>query len=260
MALSLSFDAQLCRVRINADNLTAPTVAVERRTDESMRWVTVRGGVDVAPSAGVVVLDDYEFSPDIPNHYRVVDGDVTYVDTITPQIDGVWLKSPTLPFLNRRINVQSFSEITRPARGGIFEIDGRSYPVAVSSVRGSRRWSMQVYTRTAVDAMHLSILLASGDILFIQTPRSGLESMVPGGYVMVGDTSEEIYSAGTEPVTVFDLVCTEVAPPGPDVAGAPLVWQTVLNAYSTWQAVIDAHETWADLLTLIGSPTDVIVP
>lgn len=171
---------------------------------------------------------------------------------------AIWLKSIARPFLNLPVTVVNPSSITisRPARVGIFDIVGRTNPIAVSDIRTSRRWTMFVRTETADTRDNLDLLLASGDVLLIHTPA---DCAVPSGYVAVGDAQQETHPLRPLRVT-HTLPCTEVAPPGPDVVGAQSTWQSVLNAYGSWSAVIAAKLTWADLLALIGSPSEVIVP
>lgn len=176
--------------------------------------------------------------------------------TITPTLGGVWIKSVAQPFLNRQIIVHDYSDVTRPSRSGLFDVEGRSMPVAVNQVRGSRRWTLEVLTQTALEAKDFDLVLASGDQLFIHVPA---DCDVPGGYVTVGDTSAR-RTARRSVRRIFDLPCVEGAAPGPDVLGATINWQTVLNGYSTWADVLAANATWAQLLDRVGSPQDVIVP
>ena len=175
---------------------------------------------------------------------------------ITPTIDRVWLKSVARPFLNRPVIVADYSDVTRPGRSGLFDVVGRSYPVSVLDVRGSRRWTLDVLTHTPGDADDLDLLLASGDVLLVQVPAG---SGVPAGYVVVGDTNQRRTARRTAR-RVHELPCTEVAAPGPDVVGATVTCQGVLNAYATCAAVLAAHPTCLDLMELIGDPTDVVVP
>ena len=241
---------------IDWDNITVtPTVTVERSTDQ-VRWTTVRGGV-VVPAGGAIRVDDYEFSPDVTNYYRAA----RYVGSLVPALGGVWLKSLARPFLNREVTVRDFSEVSRPSRGGVFEVVGRPYPVAVTDVRGSRRWTLQVSTDNPQDANNLDLLLAGGDILLVHVPQAaGRISAVPGGYVTVGDTREVTPPTFDLQMRVFELPCVEVAAPGPDVIGSTVTCQSVLNTYATCQAVLDAQPTCVSLLDLVGDPTDVLVP
>jgi hypothetical protein len=258
-ALTLTYDSVLARVRISATGM-APYVSarIERSTD-LIRWVTVRGGQAVTVKSGSVTLDDYEFSSDVPNYYRLItlapSGQTTGPVSITPALDAVWLKSIALPFLNRRIVVTDWSAITRPTRTGVFDVIGRSVPIAVSDVRGSRRFSLTVMTTGLQDESNLDGVLAAGDVMFIHVPA---DCPVPGGYVAIGDTSDDRH-APTSTERFWELPCTVIAPPGPDIVGAPSTWQTVINTYATWRDVVAAKATWRDLLELIGSPSDVVV-
>lgn len=241
-------------VVVSFDNVRVdqPSPVVVQRSTDQVRWSTVRGGAAVTVAGDAVSLDDYEFVADVPNYYRVA-GEVA---SITPTLGGVWLKSVARPFLNRRVVVQDYGDVERPARAGVFDVIGRSSPVAVSDVRGSRRWNLTVLTSTPPSAGDIDMLLASGDPLFIHVP-AGCD--VPGGYVSVGDTVQR-RPARRSVRRLFELPCVEVAAPGPDVVGATSNWQTVLNTYGTWADLLAAHPTWADLLELIGDPTDVVVP
>lgn len=184
-----------------------------------------------------------------------------FTGSTVPTLDRVWLKSLARPFLNRPVEVKDFSDVSRPARGGVFEVVGRSYPVAVTDVRSSRRWTLEVNTYTPDEAQDLDLLLAAGDILLVHVPQNaGRLSAVPGGYVTVGDTRVVTPPTFDLRMRVFELPCVEVAAPGPDVIGSTATCQTVLNTYATCQAVLDAHPTCLDLLELVGDPTDVLVP
>lgn len=250
------------------DDVTSYGTAVVERSTDVVRWATVRGGLDLDGTAGVPVrADDYEFGDRLPNFYRVrvYEPDSgrtlhTETDQLTCALPDVWLKSIARPFLNRQVVVRSFSEVSRPARSGVFAVVGRTMPVAVTDVAGSRRWTLEMTTYTPADADDLDLLLSGGDILFAHVPAAGRCSAVPGGYVVVGDTSTVTPPTADLSMRVVEVPCTEVAAPGPDVVGATVTCQGVLNTYATCQQVLDAHPTVMDLLELIGDPVDVIVP
>jgi hypothetical protein len=176
-------------------------------------------------------------------------------NTITPALDGIWLKSIARPFLNRRVTVTDWTAPTRPARGGVFEVVGRSAPTAVNDVRGSKRFTLTVMTTDAADEENLDLCLSPNDIMLVHTSAA---CPVPGGYVTIGDTTDA-RNTRTSARRFWDLPCTIANPPGPDVVGATSTWQTVLSTYATWADVLAAHATWADLMTLVGSPSDVVV-
>ncbi|MEU3452187.1 hypothetical protein ABZ671_00890 [Micromonospora sp. NPDC006766] len=249
MTMTLAYDTGLSRVRVSVTGLAGVTT-VERSAD-LVRWTTVRGGVSLTPTGGTISIDDYEFTPDVANTYRA-SGQTA---TITPAIDSVWIKSLARPFLNRPVRVVGWDDTTRPARAGVFDIIGRSMPVAVTEVRGSRRWSIDILTLTRDEATDIDMLAASGDTVLVQVPSTWPSR---GGYVAIGDTTEAHPQRGSIE-RLWTLPLTEVAAPGPDVVGASSTWQTVINGYSRWQDVITAKPRWADLLELVGNPTDVIV-
>ena len=265
MALTLTYDAQLSRVRVAASALSVSAVSatVERSTDQ-VRWSTVRGAGSLAVSGQGASVDDYEFAPDVVDYYRVTAYDAGGAQTdqvtafVTPTLTQVWLKSVARPFLNRPVEVRDFGEIRRPSRTGTFEVVGRSFPVAVTDVRGSKRWNLTLNTRTPEESDGVDLITASGDILLVHVPATGRLSAVPGGYVAIGDTTEVVPPTADLMLRIHTLQCTEVAAPGPDVVGATSTWQTVVNTYATWADVLTAHATWASVLELIGSPTDVI--
>lgn len=132
------------------DDVTSYGTAVVERSTDSIRWTTVRGGLDRDGTAGAAVrADDYEFADRAANFFRVrvYDPDSgrtlgAETDQITPTLAGVWLKSLIRPFLNRVVSVRGYGEVTRRSRAGVFDVIGRSYPVAVTDVRdpGSGYW------------------------------------------------------------------------------------------------------------------------
>ncbi|MEV0214300.1 hypothetical protein [Micromonospora sp. NPDC050695] len=209
-------------------------------------------------AAGTTNTLPFTFSYD---SFAVTSPEVTlFAGTITPVIDGVWLKSLARPFLNRQVVVRDYSEITRRSRAGVFDVKGRSMPVAVTDVRGSRQWALDVNTYTEQERSDLDLLLAAGDILFVHVPPdAGRLSATPGGYVAVGDSREATPPTAELVWRVFSLPLTEVAAPGPDVVGATTSCQGLLNVYTSCAAVLTAHPTCASVLELIGSPSDVIV-
>jgi hypothetical protein len=259
-------------IQFNWDNLmtSGELSAIVDRTTDGVTYTTVRGASDVGLTTGCElerIVDDYEFPVDelITYRIRTVNEDGTVLATTTCQIevdlDRVWLKSIGRPFLNQAIDcVLNPTPIIRRARNGVNPIVGRSYPVAVTDLRGSREVPLRVVTRTTTERQDLDLLLASGDPIFVHTPAG---YPLPTMYAVIEDTAEN------RPVRnrlcdadwrLWDLPLIEVAAPGPDVVGSTSTWQTVVNTYATWADVLIAHPTWADLLELVGDGSEVIVP
>lgn len=74
MSLTLTYNNDLSRVQIAATDLPdVDAVTIERSTNQ-LYWETVRGGAAVPVVGGTASLDDFEFSADVPNYYRVRTG------------------------------------------------------------------------------------------------------------------------------------------------------------------------------------------
>lgn len=207
-------------------------------------------------------MDQTSFTDDAGRTWTV-NGDAyivgTETDSITPSLDGVaWIKSIRHPFLNRPIHkvlAGGGQEIGRAARGGVFQVQGRSVPIAVTDVRSSRSFNLTVQVADEESARDMDLILASGDIFFIHVPPELTEHMA-GGYVRIGDTVQHRVADTIR--WRFEMPCTVVAQPGPGVVGGTLTWGTVLNLYGSWNNVLAANATWADLLATVGSPDDLV--
>lgn len=228
---------------------------------------TVRNGV------GGVVVADPDFTAygigtssfeDAAGREWTVHGDAFVVGSetasITPSLDGrAWLKSIRHPFLNRpihRVLAGGGQSIGRAARGSVFEVQGRSVPVAVTDIRSSREFTLTVQVPDEAAARDMDLTLASGDVFFLQIPPE-LAPHMTGGYVRIGESTQH-----READTIrwrFTIPCTVVAPPGPGVVGTTMTWGGVFRLYGSWEALVASNPTWGDLLATIGSPDDLVV-
>lgn len=265
MALTVTYDATLSRVRLSAATLgaTATYCTFVRSIDNFLRTATVRGGAVKPVTGEAASVDDYEFAPGVATTYRVTaydasDAQVSQFDaSITQDLDGVWLKVPAAPFLNRPVTASVRTDIARKARGGLFDVVGRSYPVAVGDVRGSKEFTLQVRTDTSSDERDLDYALATGDVIFLQRPSA--MDQFPGGYFAVGDVSRSPENRYSER-RVWDVALVEVAAPAASIVGSAYTCASVLAEYATVTAVITGNATIAALLERTGTPSEVIVP
>lgn len=216
------------------------------RVDVAGGSIAVTGGGAATSSSAVLVM---------------APADLVQTANITPSIGGVWLKSIRYPFLNRQLFcVTNVSPIVRRSRSAIFDVIGRSFPVAVTDLRRSKELSVDVVTQTAQQWQDMDAALSLGDQMFLQTPAS---YPYPSLYVVVGDVTMArplLNRSCNNDWRLFTLPLTEVAAPGPNVVGSTVTWQGVVNAFATWQDVLNAKATWFDLLQSVGTPADVIVP
>ena len=258
MSITLTYLDDLSRIRVELASLSEDTVVVQRSSNDAL-WETVRGGTALPVSSGAATVDDYEFYPG-QTFYRVLDAEdpgagAVESDDITVNLDRVWLKSIRHPFLNRPVTVTDWSDITRQGRGGLFEATGRSVPVAVTDVRGSRGFTVTLLTDTLTEARDMDLALAAGRVMFVHVPD---DCPIPGGYVAISGTGEERRSTrGAK--RYWPLECRIVAEPAPQVVPTTLTWRTVRRLYGGWQAVRQSNPTWGPLLDLVADLDDAVV-
>jgi hypothetical protein len=182
-------------------------------------------------------------------------------NTTTPTITEVWLKSPLHPFLNRTARVVGFSEVSRPARNGIFEVVGRTYPVAVTDLRSSRRFTVTIRTDTRAEAEEMDLILAAGDIMLLHIPPDTAHLWLPVKvYVSIADVTQTRLGIKDGVLCDFAMPCVEVAPPDLDTYGSTATWASIVATQGDWDDVEAAFSDWADVMDLIGDPEDLIVP
>lgn len=209
-------------------------------------------------------LDDYEFAPDVENHYRVTimsggEAVAVFTDAITPVLGGqVWMKSIARPFLNRQIQIASAGDQTRRSRSNVFDVVGRSLGVAVTDVRGGKEFELVVQTDTAAEADDMDYTLSAGDVMYLQMPDG---YPVPTGYYAVGDVTRSWRGLPPvqNPVRWFTLPLTQVAAPDPSVVGTVATWISTANAAATWTDLVALAATWADVAERVAGASDVIV-
>ncbi|MBB4689830.1 hypothetical protein [Amycolatopsis jiangsuensis] len=177
--------------------------------------------------------------------------------TVTPVLDSAWIKNPQRPSLNRKVTVSGVSEITRPSRSGTFDVVGRTLPVAISDVQGSRRYTLTVMTRTLAEAADFDQAFASGLPVFLQAPE--LDAVVPTLYASVGEVTLRRGQSVRAPRRYFDLPLTECAAPASTVYGNTYTWADVVADYPSWSDVLENVATWSNLIDLV-SDNEVVVP
>lgn len=203
------------------------------------RVFTVTGGV-AAISRGATAVFQHSLA--------------TQTNSITPMLDGVWLKFIARPFLNTLVEPWGDIRWTRRSRNGVFEVVGRSSRVSVADVRLSKEGTLQLKTLTVDDFERLDLVLAGGDPVFLHAPAG---HPLPSMYVDVGDVQMDSPVPGT---FFFTLPLTQVSAPAAEIVGATATYQTVINNYATYTAVLSAFATYGDLLEEIAQPADIEVP
>ncbi len=273
MSLSATFDADNAVVHLVASTwgATVAYAVVDRFDGEATTPTLVRGGANYPIATGqTLVLDDREFPAGVDLHYRVraytaagVEVPTySYTATVTlPEVDQVWLRAPLLPFLDRPVTVIGFGEVERPARGAVLEILSRRLPIALTDVRGSRRYNLTLRAADLAEREDLETFLSFGSVVYLLVPDG---CAVPAsGYFQVGDLT--VARAGRQApegrVWYLTLPLVEVAAPDYAVLGSTITWAGVQGGWATWGAVLADTDvaTWLALGQYVSAPEDEVV-
>lgn len=177
--------------------------------------------------------------------------------TTTPNMRNVWIKNPARPYLNRKITVIDWSDITTRARSSTLDVIGRTYPVVINDVRSGKAYTITATTLSIALADELVAAQGSGDPVLLHVPTG---CPFPGGYYTIGDISVSRPAARRGVRRFITLPLVECAAPSATIYPATITWQGVINQFTAWSALIAAEPTWSDVTSQIGTPTDVVVP
>jgi hypothetical protein len=248
---SLEWDPERGRNRVSAFTFGGGVVRarVSRRPVRGGAWELVRGGaVDVVNGRMLRPVDDYEFPSGLDLDYRIegVTAAGVVVQSATVRrlsvADAVWIKFITQPALNRRLEFMGRSEITRPSRTAVYDVQNRSDPVVVSDVHSSRRMTIRCKTETPADTEALDHALSQGLPCYLQVPET---INAPSMYAVIGDYQHEP-PARKSMRSIWTIPLVEVAPPPASIVSPGETWANLLVQYPTWEALMAAVPTWLE--------------
>src|SRR5690606_19650805 len=177
---------------------------------------------------------------------------------ITPELDSPWIKSITRPYLNHPVKLYEFGAEQRRARSGVFDVVGRTYPVAVTDVRRSREQEIQLLTEDRSEQDALNYILGTGETLFLHMPDA--DCPIDSRYITVGTTSVSRTPYRYTKRRVYSLPTVEVAKPDVSIVGVTNTWENVTTTHATWADLVADVDTWAELVDEVADAEDVIVP
>jgi hypothetical protein len=121
-----------------------------------------------------------------------------FTGSVATPLSVVWLKDPLAPPRNMIVQVGSPTQIRDAARSGLFDIKDRAEPVEISEIRRARNWTQRWIFTTFPELDALLTLFAPGRTLLLHVPARGTVPVcepwprnLPGGFIYVGDISEE---------------------------------------------------------------------
>ncbi len=263
--LTVTYDPTLARVRINATAVYVGGRVELLRYDTPLlvNGQAVRGGSVDPMDVQDLRVDDYEFTDGVLNTYqlRVYDGADTLLYTltaaVTPALGGIWLKNLGRPYLNRQVTVTGFGDVAAPARGGVIDVIGRRNSVAITDVRGPRRYDLVLRAADLDEADTLDLALSFGDPVFVHVPAGCL---VPRSmHAFVGDVTSTRPPRHDSTARYFTLPLTEVDAPDGSIIGTTVTCAGILAAFPTCAAVLAAFPTVLDMLDYVSAPSDEVV-
>lgn len=257
LILALGYDDTRGRVRVDAFGLPATAVRAEvySRPVTAARFTLVRGGrVTVTDGTFTRPVDDYEFVAGAAMVYRVValstpvespDVVVATAEVTRPAdpLAAAWIKFIAAPFRNRKIRLTGWGQITRSSRNATYDVAGRSEPVVVTDVHGSRHVTIEVRTSGLDEMAELDTALSQGAPIFLHTP---VTIALPSLYAAVGDYSYDRPSARSHAAR-WTIPLIEVAAPPPSVVGAGVTYQTVLDQFVSYQELLDQFVSYQEV-------------
>lgn len=263
------FDPVTSRVILTVSGLNAATASTQIvRWDGSEAQTTpnasiVRGGNLGAVTTGVAY--DYTFVDLTLGTYRIqsFNSSGTLLDTdtvsVTPNNAGrAWMKSVFRPYLNRAVNVNTFSAISTSGRGTVFNVLGQSAPVVITDVASTRTLSITLVTSSFAEEQALASFFTPGDIMFWQPPNTAQGQLIPqAGYFYIAGVSDSRASTyGLH--RYFEMSLIECAAPDPAIVGYTATWAGIVANFATWAAVEAAFSTWLQVEAYVN-PTSTIV-
>jgi hypothetical protein len=256
--LTATLDAATTRATVSLSWTSAPVPATAtiQRVNASGTVTDVRGAELATLVAGEWTGNDYEAPLDEAFYYQATSTDrpgVTVTSTTYTLASGghTWLKHPGLPYLNQVVEVATAPDWARPVTQGVFDVLGRSTPIAVTLRRSAPRGELVLNTTTEDERLALLLLLDDGIPLLLQTPAGyGVGNV----YVSVGEVTEaRLTHLGATQARQWRLPITVVDRPVGGVVAVGNSWSDALGAYASWSALQQAEGTWNGLLAGVGA-------
>jgi hypothetical protein len=232
-----------------------PTTALVERVNADGTVSAVRGADPATLVAGQWVGDDYEAPLDQTFYYQATSTQVAGT-TVTSAVytlasgGATWLKHPGRPLLNLKVTPTRAPDLTRPIEQGVFDVLGRSRPVAVSMLRRAEAGELELATATDNERTALLAILQDGVPLLFSPPAGyGIGAV----YVAVAEVQERrITSYGKEPSRLWTLPFTVVDRPSGGALAAGNSWSDLLGAYPSWSQALATEGTWTGVLEKVG--------
>lgn len=210
-------------------------------------------GVNLTLPSGLGIFDNF-FVHQVPP-LAVADA------AVTPEQDGVWLKSIAFPSLNQELDCVITSEAERRSRVGLFDVRGRHSILGIADVGSTETFTLLFVTRSQAANVAITGLLTYGAPLLLQSPPdddpTGCENIAayPSGWFMPGNSVEARPIPGKR-LWQWQVPLTRVAAPAAQaITPAHMTWSVLWQMVNTWVELWDEWATWAELWNATIAPT-----
>jgi len=205
-----------------------------------------------------LLIEDYEAPLGVPVYYRMesVEPGSTSVerrdsDTVTVEHEDAnwaWLTDPGRPGIGLPVLVKQAPEWKQGIDQTVYRVRGRSTPVVLSDVRGSREGDLVAWTTSDEERDAMRFLLSTGNVLLWRcAPGTG----EPDVYVSVAEVAfPRVVPRADEQWREWALPLAEVdMPTGGQAGSATWTVRDVVVENATGHDVLDRYATVFDLAT-----------
>jgi hypothetical protein len=162
--------------------------------------------------------------------------------------EPVLLSDPVSTALSQWFSLSQIGDLSREARMTVMGVLGRSDFVSTSSMRGSPKGTLTLYTSTLEERQQALTVFASGRILLLRNPNPAYPET--SWYLAIGNVSEArtIEQDARRPERTWTVPFVQVErPTGLIEASSGVTWQMIKDSGLTWRELRDRRANWLDV-------------
>lgn len=163
--------------------------------------------------------------------------------------EPVLLSDPVSTALSQWFSLSKVDSLTRDARITIMGVLGRSDFVSTSSMRGSPKGTLTLYTETLDERKQALMIFESGRILLLRNPNPAYPET--SWYLAIGnvDESRTIEQDARKPNRTWTVPFVVVErPTGLIEASSGVTWAQIKASGMTWRQLRDQRASWLDVV------------
>lgn len=257
----------LARIKLVLSGFEALTTGVQVIRKNTVTGVSalVRGARNIAiatPASDVVTLYDYEYPAGDAitySYFQFPDTtEYSFGSAATYDVDDVWIKHVTRPYLSMPVEVVGYQPVTHLLRATAYQAVRSVLPIGAGDVRAGRTFGLSLRSTDDDARKAFDDLLKVGGVWYLHIPATNVV-LPTATYCMAVDASENPVGRVHSGRRTFDVGLTEVQAPDADIAGSGITWTDVVATYADWTALNAAVASWDALLSVVADPAEVVV-